>query len=408
MAVKVLALASGVTGLADHRILNSALLMTAGELDVRGGVFPANGANAQLTTVSAMVARVSEIKAVVSNSISLTLGPYLVVSDANTDITFDAGEASVPRVDRIIVRVRDNTNDGSGSTAGSVEYLKGQASGAATAMPSNSLLLYEMTIPAGASAGGGGVNFANAVDKRDYTVAAGGTFPVSSNTAMSGIGNAYEGQLVYRTDLDALFSYDGSSWIAKSQVSVASSASLTNINNPWDGLVAVARDTHRVWIYNGSTWAQPGYDYKPVGVLIQQSGQSITNGSAAALTFGSGSELIDTHNFHDVTTNNTRVTPTVAGYYRFTGHVNFPAATFTQMGMAISKNGTRLAPQTILRPDPASGSSTAQTTVVALANGTTDYFEAVASQFSGSSQTTGVSATFESTFAWDYIGPTSY
>lgn len=407
MAVKVLALASGVTGLADHRMLNGALLAQSGAQAARGGVIVTPGGG-DLSTVSAMVARVAGLRAVVPNSIASNLGPYLVVSDANTDITFDAGEASVPRVDRIIIRVRDNANDGSGSTAGSVEYLKGQASGSATAMPNNSILLYEMTVPAGASVGGGGVNFANAVDKRSFISIHGSISPSANNTAMTAIAGPYHGETTYRQDLSTFFTWDGTAWRAKGQISVASASNLSDINNPWNGLVAIARDTMRPWIYNGSAWGQPGSLFVPVGHLIQQSGQSITNGGAAALTFGTGSEVFDTHNFHDTSTNNTRVTPNVPGYYRFTASVNFPAATYTQMGIAVSKNGTRLSPQTISRPDPASGSQQIQTTVTAVANGTTDYFEAVASQSSGSSQTTGVSSTFETSFDWAYIGPTIY
>src|SRR5262245_55548884 len=102
MAVKVLALASGVTGLADHRMLEGSLLLPDGSTSVRSGVL-ANGTYGALSTVAAMVARVGPLKAVIANSISSTLGPYLVVSDANVDLTFADGEASVARTDRVIV-----------------------------------------------------------------------------------------------------------------------------------------------------------------------------------------------------------------------------------------------------------------------------------------------------------------
>lgn len=253
MAIKVLALASGVTGLTDHRILNGSLLTSDGQLAVRGGVLP-GATSGNLSTVSAMVARVAPLKVVIPNSISATLGPYVLVSDANVDITFDAGEAGVGRVDRIIARAYDNTNDGSGQTTGSVYYLKGQASGAATALPNNSVLLYEMTIPAGASAGGGGVNFANAVDKRVYTVAQGGIFPVANATDMAAITNGFEGMAIYRADLDTLFVHDGTNFKARGQVTVASSANLTDITNPWSGQTALTRDTGYTYVYNGSSW----------------------------------------------------------------------------------------------------------------------------------------------------------
>jgi hypothetical protein len=253
MAVKVLALASGVTSLADHRILNGAMLAPAGLLHARGGVIRTPGGG-DLSTVSAMVARVAAVKVVIPNGVSSALGPYLLVSDANVDITFDAGEASVARTDRIIARAYDNTNDGSGLTEGSIYYLKGQASGTATALPTNSVLLYEISVPAGASAGSGGINFATAQDRRVYTTAHGGIIPIGSNTDMNAITSPYEGMTVYRTDIDILYVYDGTTWRPRGQANVASSANLTNINNPYDGMIAVTRDTDYIYVYNGTTW----------------------------------------------------------------------------------------------------------------------------------------------------------
>lgn len=261
MAIKVLALASSVTGLTDHRILNGAMLTSDGQLAVRGGVLP-GATSGDLSTVSAMVARVAPVKVVIPNSISAALGPYVLVSDANVDITFDAGEAAVPRVDRVIARAYDDTNDGSGSTLGNIYYLKGTAGGSATALPNNSVLLYEMTIPAGASAGGGGVNFANAVDKRVYTVSQGGVIPIANATDMAAITNLYEGMTIYRNDLDTLYVGAGSNFYPRGQISVASSANLTDITNAYDGLLAVTRDTDYIYVYNGSTWILRGGNYE--------------------------------------------------------------------------------------------------------------------------------------------------
>jgi hypothetical protein len=254
MAVKVLALQSGVTGLTDHRILEGSFIQNAGALQVRGGLMPSPNA-AALATVSAMVASVAAFKCVIPNSVSSALGPYVLVSDATVNITFADGEASVARIDRIIARAYDNTNDGSGDTKGDVYYLKGQASGAATAAPSNSIILYEVTVPAGTSAGTGGINFSTATtDRRFYTSTAGGIIPIANNTDMAAISFPYNGMTIYRTDLGALYCYDSVSFRPRSQISVATSGSLSAINNPAQGNVAVARDTSGVYIYNGSSW----------------------------------------------------------------------------------------------------------------------------------------------------------
>lgn len=283
MTVKVLALASGVTGLADHRSLEGNFAAQAGTIAVRSGVL--SGTGGALSTVSAMVARIAPVRLIINNGVSDSLGPYLVVSDANVDITFDAGQPSVSRVDRIIARVRDNANDGSGSTAGSIEYLKGQSGGSATALPTNSLLLYEVTVPAGASAGGGGINFNTATtDKRVYTTANGGAIPVANDTEMSAISSPYEGMVAYRKDWDVLFIYDGTAWRPKGTIAVDTSTSLSFIENPFAGQIATARDKLDTYMYNGSAWVWVGTPVQTrVGVTTSTSDSSTVNATEAVV-----------------------------------------------------------------------------------------------------------------------------
>jgi hypothetical protein len=142
---------------------------------------------------------------------------------------------------------------------------------------------------------------------------------------------------------------------------------------------------------------------KPIVRLIAQSAQSLNNNTTTAITYGAGSEDIDTHGFHDTSTNPTRVTPTIAGYYRVTVHTSMdtPATAFTQVAAAIAKNGTRAAPQMVVRPDAASvAGAAAQTTYVVLMNGTTDYLEHMASQINGAAaaRSTSAASGFQSTF----------
>lgn len=282
MAIKVLALASGVTGLTDHRILHGATFQNAGSIQVRSGLIPSPSAGA-LATVSAMVASVAALKAVISNSISSALGPYVLVSDATVNITFDDGEASVTRTDRIIARVYDNVNDGSGDTKGDVYYLKGQASGAATALPNNCILLYEVAVPAGASAGGGGINFnTQTTDRRFYTTAAGGIIPIANATDMSAIANPYEGMAIYRTDLDILYCHDGTSFKPRGIAAVASSGNLTNITNAVEGTVAFVKDVDRLYFYDGSAWARNYNEPSEIAGKQSISSQSTFNSSTYA------------------------------------------------------------------------------------------------------------------------------
>lgn len=149
---------------------------------------------------------------------------------------------------------------------------------------------------------------------------------------------------------------------------------------------------------------------RPLVRLIQQSAQSIASSTSVALTFGSGSEDIDTHNFHDPATNTTRVTPTStwAGYYRCTVTFHLSAAgTTTQMYACVSKNGTQQQP--LVRHKLAAVSATHAIVVVAILalNGTGDYVEAIGNQTDSgaAARNTQASGGVNSTFEVEFLRP---
>jgi hypothetical protein len=132
---------------------------------------------------------------------------------------------------------------------------------------------------------------------------------------------------------------------------------------------------------------------KPMVKLIAQASQNLADNTAVALTFGAGSEEFDTHGFHDETTNPTRITPSVAGYYRLRGAVYLPSrADYVTTYLAIYKNGAAGAP--ISRPgvSTSSGVRSAEGEALFTANGTTDYFEAVAFQDNTANATAATNA----------------
>lgn len=168
------------------------------------------------------------------------------------------------------------------------------------------------------------------------------------------------------------------------------------------------------WVYyTGSAWTDVTsltdlalYTGKPLVRLIQQSAQAVTNGSPTALQFGSGSEDIDTHNYHDVTTNNTRVTPTKAGIYRVTVTVVMVAATYVQVVSSVAKNGTRIEGQLPLRPDAASGAASGSiSTGMVQLNGTTDYVEGYVTFSASGNSTTNSAAGFRCVMEVEYLRP---
>jgi|SRR6185503_12412439 hypothetical protein len=117
--------------------------------------------------------------------------------------------------------------------------------------------------------------------------------------------------------------------------------------------------------------------------LVQQAAQSLTDNTDTALTFGAGSDDVDTAGWHDEVTNNTRITPTVAGYYLATGLLVVPAAAdYVNLQVYIRKNGATILPSISRQgPNATSSSRSIQVTCDAiLLNGSTDYLEAVGNQ----------------------------
>jgi hypothetical protein len=84
-------------------------------------------------------------------------GPY-IVAPHSTNITLDVATANAtnPRIDTVILHVRDNTHDALGSNDARVRILSGTATSGATldnrtgaaALPSNAILLADVLVPA--------------------------------------------------------------------------------------------------------------------------------------------------------------------------------------------------------------------------------------------------------------------
>lgn len=142
----------------------------------------------------------------------------------------------------------------------------------------------------------------------------------------------------------------------------------------------------------------------PTVKLVQQTGQSIPDNVATALTFGTGSTVIDTHGFHDESTNNTRITPNVAGRYRFFGcYFDDGMTTPVSRSAILRLNGT-----TNIAPGPrdvgAAITSSKEATAIQEMNGTTDYVELLGQQDSAGASTSNVSLQQSSVFECEFIG----
>ena len=128
--------------------------------------------------------------------------------------------------------------------------------------------------------------------------------------------------------------------------------------------------------------------YKPICQLEGQSATSIAHNTDTAVPFSAGSEVFDDEAWHDTSTNNTRITPNIAGRYRVWGwSVWTGSTTITACNTAIFKNAAVISRSGNHKPNATNGVSTygsfIQTTVDM--NGSTDYLELFVNHLSAGS-----------------------
>lgn len=215
MGIRVLGLKSNTTTAESHRHgLSLFMTPSGGPLHRRSGIVPYAGSADLVGVTGTMQAAVKPFGAWIDGTSATVQAGYPFTCDADVPLTFDPGEAAVARVDQVIARVKDHPYDASGAQDGFVEILKGQASGAASPLPASSLLLWEVTVPAGASAGTGGINWATArTDRRRFTAALGGMVVVTGRADRDSITNPYDGFGVWRNDIHRPEFYTGTGWV---------------------------------------------------------------------------------------------------------------------------------------------------------------------------------------------------
>lgn len=182
----------------DTRLAPLGTMTPTGALTTRDGVI-AGGAPLLATGAGTMQVQISTGRALVQGTTAQ--GAYPVTVTAPETLTVTDGDAQNPRIDSIVLRVYDGLFDALGSTAATVELVKGAPapSPVEPTLPAASLRLWSITVPAGVSAGTGGITWSSALaDRRRYTASYGGIIPRGWGTNFTG---AYDGQ--YR-DIDGV------------------------------------------------------------------------------------------------------------------------------------------------------------------------------------------------------------
>lgn len=135
---------------------------------------------------------------------------------------------------------------------------------------------------------------------------------------------------------------------------------------------------------------------KPYLHAYQSVAQNLTTAVAAAITMTQ--EVIDTLNGHSTSSNTSRYTPSVAGYYRCIGQVMFAVSTAGDRSAYFGLNGSRSDNAPYGAMPAMNGAGFVGGCAFAFAtlhcNGTTDYIELFGSQNSGGTLATLVTSAF--------------
>ncbi|MFE9626465.1 hypothetical protein [Streptomyces sp. NPDC006527] len=198
----------------DTRLVSLGALTPTSPVATRSGILPGSSdgqfriSGFTLTgTTGGMSATVSPGRAVVQSTDAR--GAYPVALTEYLPLTFTDGNPQYNRIDLVVLRIHDHDHDGEGRYEATVEIVEGTAAALPTVptAPGLSLPLYEVLVPANASAGTGGIPWSTALTgRRTATVAVGGILPVTTDTS----NGAYPGQ--YRDLNGRLQRWSGTAW----------------------------------------------------------------------------------------------------------------------------------------------------------------------------------------------------
>lgn len=130
----------------------------------------------------------------------------------------------------------------------------------------------------------------------------------------------------------------------------------------------------------------------PCAILGQATAQSVgSGGSAVAVTYDT--ESLDSYGGHSVTSNTSRYTGQVAGYYFVVGAVSYATNATGNRLAELHKNGSTFGAQQVFQSPTTSNGATVQVSGIVQLNGSTDYVETYTYQTSGSTLSTSTSST---------------
>lgn len=180
----------------------------ATSLITRGGVNPNLGNQLSVTQTGSpsMAVLVKSGHAVIPGTEGSKQGGYSVFNDADVTLSIGAAHASLNRIDSVVFKVEDSAYSGANNTSSVVVVAGTPASSpAAPTLPANSIELARVSILANDTS----ITNGEITDRRFYLCGLGGAIIATSSTRPASTTVA-EGQLIYETDTDSVYVWDGS------------------------------------------------------------------------------------------------------------------------------------------------------------------------------------------------------
>lgn len=203
-------LQSGSHAARDLRLAQTAFLgvPTTG-LNRAGGIVPGYGGQlfVQQAGSPSMNVLVSSGAALIPGTASATQGSYVAVNDASLTVAVPTAHASLPRIDSVVYRVKDDLyGDLIGEIGGTPVVVQGTAASvpAAPTIPANSVKLYDIAVAANATT----IVNGNLTDRRVWAVGVGGVHPCAVAPS-----SPYVGMTIYLTTVSQLRMWTGSAWM---------------------------------------------------------------------------------------------------------------------------------------------------------------------------------------------------
>lgn len=204
----------------DRSVMNALVMgpRVANSLVALGGVNMTLGGGLKVTQsgTPAMTVDIASGTCLVPGSEGAKQGCYVVVNDAPVTVTVGASSPSLPRIDLVVVQVRDQSYSGANNDAIFTTVPGTPASSpVAPSAPADSLILSQVLVGAGVTSILNGA----ITDTRYPVVLQGGIKPVANTTERATI-PAYDGLAVYRKDTNWLEINDSVQYQVQGRVDV--------------------------------------------------------------------------------------------------------------------------------------------------------------------------------------------